>query len=151
SQLITQKIQSALNPPEYDDPSTVADESKDGVDNDGDGIADDKGYDWSQYLFQVDYKYCSDLYASFANPACQRWDTGWNFLESTQNHIMRYDRDYVFDHFRRDAFTAGGWGSPRAFMARLESRRLFHMSNVFRYYLYTRRTAFDAPLFKDWR
>jgi hypothetical protein len=61
---------------------------------------------------------------------------------------MRYDRDYVFDHFRRDR--SPPWGSGRGYIARLESRRFFHMTNVYRYYLYTRRTAFEAPLFKDW-
>lgn len=148
--MLAQQIAVVKNLPEYDDPSTGDDESRDGEDQDGDGEADDKGFDWSGYQFPVDYKYCSDMYASYSNPRCQRWDTGWDFLEATENHIGRYDRDYVFDHFRRDSFVPGGWGRPRSFMARLESRRLYHMTNVFRYYLYTRRTAFNAPLFKDW-
>src|SRR5262249_50612614 len=116
--------------------------------DDGDGQVDDKGYDWSKYQYPVQYAYCSDFYAGFSNPRCQRWDTGWNFTEATENHIMRYDRDYVFDHFRRDR--SPPWGSGRGYIARLESRRFFHMTNVYRYYLYTRRTAFEAPLFKDW-
>lgn len=165
SDLIAQKIEVMDNPPEYDDPATAVDEAKDGLDNDlcrpgetpnengvcPDGVADDKGFDYSQYYTQVPYGYCSDLYANFSNPFCQRWDTGWDFLESTQAHINRWDRDYIFDHFRRDAFSPTGWGNPRAYMARLLSRRFFHMTNVFRYYLYTRRSLFEAPRYDDWQ
>ena len=60
--LVTQRIEVLTNPPEYDDVGTASvDESEDGIDNDGDGVADDKGFDWSQYEYSVDYKYCSDL------------------------------------------------------------------------------------------
>jgi uncharacterized protein DUF4953 len=135
-QIIDQRREVYLNPPEFIDPS-----------NPPTTEPQNKGYSWSKYLYQVDYAYCSDLYAQFSNPRCQLWDAGWNFTEATDNHVMRYDRDYVFDHFRRDR---ANWGSPAGYMARLESRRLFHLVNVYRYYLYTRRTAFDAPLFKDW-
>jgi hypothetical protein len=148
--LITQRIEVLTNPPEYDDVGTAnVDESKDGQDEDNDGLADDKGFEWQQYQYGVDYKYCSDLYANFSIPSCQRWDTGWDFTEATENHVNRWDRDYVFDHFRRDQLA--GWGSPRGYMARLQSRRFFHMTNVFRYYLFVRRTAFEAPAFEDWR
>ncbi|MCK6545665.1 zinc-dependent metalloprotease [Myxococcota bacterium] len=148
--MIQQQQQVLANQPEWDEAGTNDDESRDGQDNDGDGVADDKGFDWANYLYPVEYKYCSDMYASYSNPRCQRWDMGWDFVESTDSHIMKYDRDYVFDHFRRDRFTPGGWGRPRTFMARLESRMMYHMTNVFRYYLYTRRTAFQAPIYKDW-
>lgn len=147
SRLMAQKIESLLDTPEYDIPGTTDDESENCLDDDGDGIVDDKGFNWAEQLTTVEYDYCSDYYAGYSNPRCQRWDTGWDFLESTEAHINAYDRDYVFDHFRRDRT---GWGNGRSYMARLESRRLFHMSNVFRYYLYTRRSAFEAPLYKDW-
>jgi hypothetical protein len=55
----------------------------------------------------------------------------------------------VFDHFRRDQLS--GWGNPRGYMSRLQSRRFFHMTNVFRYYLFVRRTALEAPSYDDWR
>ncbi len=159
--MITQQIEVLTNPPEYDDPATdkgqrdpatgcvPGDESLDCMDSDGDGVVDDKGHNWNSYLYQVDYSYCSDLYAGFSIPFCQRWDTGWDFEEATQAHINRYDRDYVFDHFRRDALS--GWGNPRSYVARLQSRRFYHMTNVFRYFLFTRRSAFDFPVFEDWR
>jgi hypothetical protein len=149
--MIAQQIARVLNAPEYDNVDTQVDESKDGFDDDGDGQADDKGFDWSNHLLQVEYAYCADEYAGWVNPWCQRWDTGWDFEEATDYHINRYDRDYIFDHFRRDKFTPGGWGNPRAYMARLESRRLMHFTNVFRFYLYTQRTAFQVPLYEDWR
>jgi hypothetical protein len=148
--LITQRKEVLTNPPEYDDVATGSvDESDDGDDDDGDGQVDDKGFDWSKYVYSVDYKYCSDLYANFSIPSCQRWDAGWDFTEATENHINRWDRDYVFDHFRRDQLA--GWRSPRGYMARLQGRRFFHMTNVFRYYLFVRRTAIEAPTFDDWR
>ena len=157
--LITQQIEVLTNLPEYDvicspspeNPNCVEgeDESANFADDDGDGVIDDKGYDWSQYMYRIDHSYCSDLYANYANPFCQRWDTGWDFEEATEYHINRWDRDYVFDHFRRDA--ASGWGNPYSYMARLQSRRFFHMTNVFRYFLFTRRTAFEADVFADWR
>jgi hypothetical protein len=141
SKMINQQITVVKHPPKLlDDPSAPFDD-----------VNSDKGFEWSKYLYPVRYRYCSDIYAQYSNPACQRWDTGWNFLEATEAHIMAYDRDYVFDHFRRDRYATGaGWGSPAAYMARLTSRRLYHMTNVFRYYLYTRRSAFEAPLYKDW-
>ena len=149
--MIRQDIEVLTNPPEYDDLATTTDESKNFEDDDQDGIVDDKGYDWSQYLHEVNYDYCSDLFANFSNPFCQRWDTGWDFEEATDYHINRHDRDYIFDHFRRDSFSAYGWGNPRSYMSRLLSRRLFHMVNVFRYFLYTRRTALRADRYTDWR
>jgi hypothetical protein len=33
----------------------------------------------------------------------------------------------------------------------LQARRFFHMTNVFRYYLFVRRTTFLAPRFDDWK
>lgn len=135
-QLIDQTRAVLLTPPTYGDPadpSTLESENK--------------GYPWSQFLHQVQYGYCSDQYAQYSFPGCQLWDTGWNFTQATEAHISRYDRDYVFDHFRRDRLN---WGSPAAYMARLESRRLFHMVNVYRYYLFTRSSAFNAPLYDDW-
>ncbi|MEO1229529.1 MAG: hypothetical protein AAFZ18_11530, partial [Myxococcota bacterium] len=36
------------------------------------------------------------------------------------------------------------------YMARLMARRFFHMSNVYRYYLFTRQSAFRAPRYEDW-
>lgn len=147
--LITQQIEVLTNPPEYDNVGTEGiDESTDGNDDDGDGVADDKGFDWSRYQLAVTYNYCSDLYANYSIPSCQRWDTGWDFEEATDYHINRWDRDYVFDHFRRDKLA--GWGNPYAYMARLQSRRFFHFTNVFRYYLYTRRSSFEADIYKDW-
>ncbi|MEO1334305.1 MAG: hypothetical protein AAFV29_01620, partial [Myxococcota bacterium] len=116
---------------------------------DGDGIVDDKGFDWSQYQYPVQHGYCSDRFASFSNPFCQRWDAGWDFEESVQYQINRFDRDYVFNHFRRDrlGFT---FGDPRQYMQSLQARRLFPMTNMFRYYLFTRRSAFEADLYQDW-
>ncbi len=147
---VAQELEVLRNRPEADNPDTAVDESVDGVDDDGDGVADDRGLDWSRYMHRVEYAYCSDLYAGFVNPFCQRWDSGWDFLEATRNHINRYDRDYVFDHFRRDAYPIGGWYSPRAYMARFQSRRLFHMSNVFRFFLFTRTRRLDAPVYESW-
>ena len=53
-------------------------------------------------------------------------------------------------NFRRDRFSVSGWYNPAYYVYRLESRRLFHMTNVFRFYLYTRRTVFEADLFDNW-
>ncbi len=147
--LVRQQRDVLLSLPEYDDLSTGIDESADGVDSDGDGIVDDKGFDWSSYQYPVRHAYCSDLYADFANPFCQRFDTGWDFEEAIQNHINRFDRDYVFNHFRRDRLK-DTWGDPRQYVSRLQGRRLFHMTNMFRYYLFTRRSAFEADLYEDW-
>lgn len=149
SRLISQEIATLLNPPEYDDPSTDLNEAEDGLDDDGDGIPDDIGYDWNNYMHRVPYDFCPDSYAGYA-PGCQRWDTGADFLESVNHHIDAYDRDYIFNNFRRDRFSGSGWYSPQSYMYSLESRRLFHMTNVFRYYLFTRRTVFEAPLFSKW-
>lgn len=149
--MIRQEIEVLTNPPEYDDLATTENEAANLVDDDEDGVLDDKGYDWSRYMHPVNYEYCSDLFANFSNPYCQRWDTGWDFEEATDYHVNRHDRDYIFNHFRRDAFSASGWGNPRSYMSRLLSRRLFHMVNTFRYFLYTRRTALEADRFIDWR
>jgi hypothetical protein len=146
--IIAQRIEVLTNTPEYDDPNTGVDESKDRVDQDGDGVADDKGYDWSKYDFMVEHGYCSDVYASFSNPFCMRWDTGWDFEESAQYYINRFDRDYIFAHYRRDR--AAPWTSPYAYMASLKARRLVPLTTMYRYYLFTRRSSFEAPLYKDW-
>ena len=147
------------NFPEYDNPATPQDESSDGMDNDGDGAVDDKGgvfyqedgelkSTWSGIMHPVQYEYCSDRYANFSNPFCQRWDTGWDFTEQVRAHVNRFERDYVFSNFRRDSLAP--WGNPSAYMARLLARRFFHMSNVYRYYLFTRQSAFRAPRYEDW-
>lgn len=146
--IIAQRIEVLTNTPEYDDASTAVDESDDGMDNDGDGVADDKGYDWNNYSLLVDYGYCSDIYAGFSNPACQRWDTGWDFEQMAQYFINRFDRDYIFNHYRRDKLAP--WTSPGAYMARLKARRLIPLTMMYRYYLFTRRSAFEAPQYQDW-
>ncbi|MBI4818937.1 MAG: hypothetical protein HY791_21885 [Deltaproteobacteria bacterium] len=174
-ELVSQQKSILLNRPEYDDPATnwqqLDDpstpncieglESSDCADDDQDGVADDKGFGcrpgangsvegcYENVLHRVEYEFCPDEYAGYS-PGCQPYDTGADFLESTNNFILRYDRDYLFSNFRRDAWSSTGWGSPGAYMSRLEARTLFHMTNVFRYYLYTRRTAFEAPLFEKW-
>ena len=89
------------------------------------------------------------MYADFSNPFCQRFDTGWDFEEAIQYHINRFDRDYVFNHFRRDRL-GNTWGDPRRYVSRLQGQRLFHMTNMFRYYLFTRQSAFEADLYEDW-
>ena len=49
-----QQVAVLTNPPEYDDFTTTdVDESRDGEDDDGDGVIDDKGYDWSTYEYTV--------------------------------------------------------------------------------------------------
>ena len=146
--LINQQRNVIANPPEYDNPATTVDETADGLDSDGDGLADDKGYDWATYQYPVEHGYCSDIYANFSNPFCQRFDAGWDFEEAVQYHINRFDRDYVFNHFRRDRL--GTWGDPRTYVSRLQAVRLFHMTNVFRYSLFTRQSAFEADLYEDW-
>ncbi len=147
SALMQQEIAALLNPPEYDDPSTSANEAEDGLDSDGDLVPDDVGYDWNSFMHRVPYDFCPDDFAGYS-PNCQRWDTGADFLESVRHHMDQYDRDYIFNNFRRDR--SSGFYNPSGYVARLESRTLFHMTNVFRYYLYTRRTAFEAPLFAKW-
>ena len=151
SELINQERAALLNPPEYDDPGTDINEAEDGIDQDGDGIADDFGYNWNAYQHRVPYDFCPDDYAGYS-PNCQRWDTGADFLEAVEHHINAYDRDYIFSNFRRDNYAGDYdfWYRPRSYIYRLESRRLFHMTNVFRYYLYTRQTVFEAPLFEKW-
>lgn len=149
--MIRQEIEVLTNPPEYDDPATPENEAKDGGDQDRDGVPDDKGFDWSTYMYDVPYEYCSDRFANFSNPFCQRYDAGWDFEEATDYHIIQYDRDYVFTHFRRDRFSPTGWGNPFGYMWYLLNRRLFHMTNVYRYFLYTRRSALEADRFTDWR
>ena len=151
-EMMTQRIQAVANHPEYDDPDTAVDESEDGEDNDEDGVADDKGFDWSRYRFQVPYGYCSDILANFSWPRCQRWDTGWDFLEATEAQYNRLGRDYIFDHFRRDALVSSEstFESPRLYMARLQARRLFHFTNVFRYFLFQRQSAFQPDNYTDW-
>jgi hypothetical protein len=153
-QVIDQQVQMLLSPPDFQNPDMPLSETK-----------LSKGFPWSKYYWQVNYMYCSDLFAQFSDPRCQLWDSGWDFNEITDNHIMRYERDYVFANFRRDRGTCrdaqpgSGYGSscltgefatPRMYMARLESRRLWHLVNVYRYYLYTRRSAIVAPVLTDW-
>ena len=146
--LIDQELALLTDFPEYDDPSTAADESRDGLDSDNDGRVDDKGFSWGDYLYQVDYGYCSDRYAGFSDPRCQRWDTGWDFLEMVQSHAARYEREYVFDHFRRDRTS---WYNPFGYMTNLIATRLRPMANVYRFYLFTEfLSSFDAPLYEDW-
>lgn len=164
--LIKQETATILNYPEYDDPSTPdVNEAEDGVDSDNDGTTDDIGgvtdffgrsngtteASWNNYLHKVDYTFCPDEFAGYS-PNCQVWDYGANFVESVDGHITGYDNDYIFNNFRRDRWSPFGWGeNPRSYMARLESRRFYHMTNVFRYYLYTRQSALsDTPLYKDW-
>ncbi len=103
---------------------------------------------WEGVLHPVPYEYCSDLYANFSNPFCQRWDTGWTFTEAVQSHADKFDRDYVFNNFRRDSMSP--WGNAGAYMQRLMARTMFHMTNVYRYYLFTRGSAFQAPRYLDW-
>lgn len=145
------------NFPEYDNPATPQDESNDGVDDDNDGVVDDKGgvysadgtsSGYSEIMHRVDYAYCSDRFAGFSNPYCQRWDAGWDFQESVQSHRMKFERDYVFSNFRRDSIAP--WGNPWAYVSRLLSRRFFHMSSVYRFYLYTRESTFQNPRYLDW-
>lgn len=163
--LIRQETAAILNRPEYDDPSTPdVNEAEDGMDSDNDSVADDIGGvadyfnrgggtepKWDNYAHRVDYSFCPDEFAGYS-PTCQVWDYGANFTESVDAHINGYDNDYIFNNFRRDRWSPFGWGeNPRSYMARLESRRFFHMTNVFRYYLYTRRSALsDTPLYEDW-
>lgn len=163
TKLMQQEVAAITNAPEYDDPSTPENEAADGVDQDNDGIADDnggvqdffalgrQGTNWDNYVHRVDYEFCPDDFAGYS-PNCQIWDAGANFTESVDAHINGYDQAYLFDNFRRDRWSPYGWGeSPRAYMQRLESRRFFHMTNVFRYYLRTRRSAFsDTPLYRNW-
>jgi hypothetical protein len=108
-----------------------------------------RGFNWDVYQHRVLYDFCPDDYAGYS-PKCQLWDHGADFLEAVDNHIMAYDRDYIFSNFRKDAYSDIGWGNPRVYMNGLLTRRLNHMTNVFRYYLYTRQTAFNAPLFQKW-
>ncbi|MCC7380833.1 MAG: zinc-dependent metalloprotease [Deltaproteobacteria bacterium] len=160
--LMTQERALILNRPEYDDPATTENEAADGVDQDGDGAVDDvggvpdffgrgrDGVNYDNLLTRVDYSFCPDDFAGYS-PSCQVWDTGADFLESIDSQIVAYDLSYVFDNFRRDRFSAFGWGNPRAYISSLISRRFFHMTNVFRYYLYTRRSALnDTPLIQRW-
>ncbi len=162
--LLRQEKATILNRPEYDRPETAdVNEADNGEDDDGDGIADDQGgvqdfftdrgregVNWDNYLHRVEYSFCPDDFAGYS-PGCQVWDVGGNFLEAVDAHINAYDQNYLFDSFRRDRFSSTGWGNPRAYLARLEGRRFFHLVNVFRYYLYTRRSTFaNTPLIKNW-
>jgi hypothetical protein len=147
---ISQEIEVIRQTPEYDDPATPEDESKNGMDEDEDGFIDDKGFDYSQYAHPVQYAYCSDRYANFSNPFCQRWDAGWDFEESAQNYINRFDRDYIFDHYRRDGLVLPGGVNPMGYWQRLIGRTLIPLTRMFRYYLFTRRSAFEADLYEDW-
>ncbi|NJK88068.1 MAG: hypothetical protein HC923_00875 [Myxococcales bacterium] len=148
--MINQERAVLANQPERDDLAT-ADENEftNNLDDDGDGVADDKGFDWGSYVQEVEYAYCTDIFAGFSNPFCQRWDAGWDFEEQVQNHILKYDRDFIFDHFRRDR--DGAWSNPGAFLGRLLSRRFKPMSDVFQYFLFTRETTFASTRFDDWR
>jgi hypothetical protein len=161
--LMRQERATLLNRPEYDNPATPdADESEDGVDDDNDGAVDDiggiqdffgrggQGVNWNNYLHRVDYSFCPDDFAGYS-PSCQPWDHGGDFLEGIDAHINAYDNAYIFDSFRRDRYSPFGWGSGRGYMSRLVSRRFYHFVNVFRYYLYTRRSALnDTDLISRW-
>lgn len=160
--LMAQERAALLNGPEWDVQSTEENEAEDGIDSDGDGLTDDiggvqdffnrgrEGVSWDNYVHRVEYNFCPDDYAGYS-PGCQVWDTGANFLESVDAHINAYDTSYIFDSFRRDRFSPTGWGSGRAYASRLIARRFWHMTNVFRYYLYTRRSALaDTDLITDW-
>ncbi len=149
--MIQQERSVLANQPERDDAMTEENEATNGIDDDGDGIPDDKGYDWGTYVHAVDYAYCTDIFAGFSNPFCQRWDAGWDFEEQIQNHVTRYDRDFLFDHFRRDRDPWYGFGNPNAYLSRVIFRRFKPMTDVFQYFLFTRETAFAAPRYDDWR
>lgn len=164
---IDQQEELLQNPPEYDRPETAdVNEASDDLDNDGDGVVNDKGgvdpgtgvVGYSGVMHPVRYEYCSDRWAGVGLPFCQRWDTGWDYKEQVENHILRFERDYVFTNFRRDALARRdpwtgneiGWGNTDRYVARLLARTFFHMSNVYRYYLYTRQSAFRAPRYEDY-
>jgi len=163
----TPEVNEAEDTDNLNTPENECDPDNDGIDDcdqDHDGVANDIGGvpdyfhitnsaepSWNNYLHRVDYSFCPDDFSGYS-PNCQIWDYGANFVESVDAHIQGYDGDYIFGNFRRDRWSPYGWGeSPRSYMARLESRRFFHMTNVFRYYLYTRRSAFaETPLYEDW-
>lgn len=175
--LINQQRSIILNTPEWDDPATTEDESRNGRDDDGDGIADDSGFGcedeawldsdgnqltdnegnplrrrkpgtcYEDAFHRVEYEFCPDEYAGF-NPGCQPWDHGADFEEQIDYIINRYESNYLFDYFRRDRVN---YGNPRTHMARLEARTFFHMVNAFRYYLFYRRSALaDTPVVQKW-
>lgn len=104
-------------------------------------------FPWAETLTEVPYKYCTDTSAGYSWPFCQRWDAGWDLAEQVQNHVQRFDRDYLFSHFRRDKLS--GWGNPNGYMQSLFSRRLRHMSNVFRYYMWTRSSNLSVGRNRD--
>jgi hypothetical protein len=141
-QLIQQELGAFDNDPESPD------EAFDGIDNDGDGVIDDRGYDWSQWKHEIPYEYCSDLQAGFSNPFCQRWDAGWDFLESVQNSIIRYDRDYIWRSFQRDR---SNFGSPLPLLINLVFRRFKIMSDVYQYFVFTQTADDDIGRYNDWQ
>jgi len=151
SEMIQQERAVLANQPERDDPLTDENEFTNGTDDDNDGVIDDKGYDWGQFVHQVQYEYCSDIFAGFSNPFCQRWDGGWDFEEQIQNHVLKYDRDFIFDHFRRDRSPWYGWGNPNVYLSRLLARRFKPMTDVFQYFLFTRESRLDSTRLEDWR
>lgn len=150
--MIQQDRAMLANQPERDDPNTAdINEATNGLDDDNDGVADDKGYDWGTYVHEVEYAYCTDIFAGFSNPFCQRWDAGWDFEEQIQNHMVKYDRDFIFEHFRRDRAPWFGFGNPNVYLSRVVSRRFKPMSDVFQYYLFTRESRLDSSRIDDWR
>ncbi|MEM1024052.1 MAG: zinc-dependent metalloprotease [Myxococcota bacterium] len=157
-ELIQQETAAFAGSPEIDDPLTPitgdldapcveGDESRDCVDDDGDGVADDKGYDYASWKHEVPYKYCSDLFAGFSNPFCQRWDTGWDFQESVESQIVRYDRDYLWRSFQRDR---SNFGNPVPLLIRLVFRRFKLFSDVYQYFVFTSTADDTIGRFNDW-
>ncbi|MGF1511377.1 MAG: hypothetical protein ACFB9M_17945 [Myxococcota bacterium] len=159
-----EQAQSAFeSEPEVDDPTTpfvrvdrgadgmpcfIGIENQDCIDDDEDGVEDDKGFDWSQWRHEIPYGYCSDLFANYTNPFCQRWDAGWDFRESVENAIIRYDRDYIWRSFQRDR---SNFGSPNSLVNQLINRRFKVMSDVYRYFLFTRSSDVDFGRVADYQ
>ena len=163
-EMIQQETGAFAGSPEVDDPDTeitgdrdgtctgdgvgvIGDESRNCIDDDGDGVPDDKGYDYASWKHEVPYRYCSDLFAGFSNPFCQRWDTGWDFQESVESQIMRYDRDYLWRAFQRDR---SNFGNPLPMLIRLVFRRFKLFSDVYQYFVFTSTADDTIGRFNDW-
>ncbi len=104
-------------------------------------------FDFSQFVYEVPYEYCSDRFAGFSNPFCQRWDAGWDFTESVVNNVFRYDRDYIFDHFQMDRSWFGT--NPFSYVNRLLFRRFKVMNDVYQYFVFTSNSSLDSPRYDD--
>ena len=88
---------------------------------------------YDKTYFEVPYKYCSDEYRG-GSLACYYFDTGAHLQEIVYHAAEQLREYYVFDAFKRERLWFGWYGSPSAYMSRIQSRYMLPIMAAARYY-----------------